>query len=68
MVFVATSSAMALVLFGLLTAVAADLHRDELLARPLGRLALLALAFAPGLFLGRWLVSRPLRRMPLPGE
>lgn len=68
LVLVATFSAMAPVIFGLLTALAADLHRNALLARPFGAVAVLGLAFAPGLLLGSWLISRPLRRMPLPGE
>lgn len=68
LLFVATSSALALVLVGLLTALAADPHRDAALTRPLGSFALLGFAFAPALLLGRWLISRPLRRMPLPGE
>ena len=68
LVFVATFSAMAMVLLGLLGAVAADLGRNALLTRPLEALALLALAYAPGLLLGSWLISRPLRQMPLPGE
>ena len=37
-------------------------------AANLGALAVLGLAFMPGLLLGSWLISRPLRRMPLPGE
>jgi hypothetical protein len=35
---------------------------------PVAAVGLLALAFLPGLLLGRWLISRPLRRMPFPGE
>jgi hypothetical protein len=68
LLFVATFSAMASVLLGLLTALAADLHPGALPERPLEAIALLALAFAPALMLGRWLIARPLRRMPFPGE
>lgn len=68
LVFVATFTALAPVLFGLLTAIALDAHRDALLTQPPAMVALLGLTFAPGLLLGRWLISRPLRRMPLPGE
>jgi hypothetical protein len=28
----------------------------------------LAVGFLPGLAMGRWLIQRPLRRAPLPGE
>lgn len=68
LIFVVTVSAVALVLIGLLTAVLNELHRDVLLTLPSGLIALLILASAPGLLLGRWLILRPLRRMPLPGE
>ena len=68
LILVATASAVGLILIGLLTAVATELHRDVLLSRPLGLIALLILASTPGLLLGRWLILRPLRRMPLPGE
>lgn len=61
LVLVATFSAMAPVLFGLLTAMAP-------VTGPVAPLGLLALAFLPGLLLGGWLITRPLRRMPLPGE
>ena len=84
LVLVATFSAMAPVIFGLLTALVFAAYPTwitesppvafavplafALLARPFGAVAVLGLAFMPGLLLGSWLISRPLRRMPLPGE
>ena len=68
LLFIATFSALAAVLFGMITTLAASLGRTDLLQRPAGILLFLAGGFLPGLAMGRWLIRRPLRRAPLPGE
>ena len=68
LVFVTTVSAMAAVLFGMLTTLLASVGRAHLLDRPAGVALFLAVGFLPGLAMGRWLIQRPLRRAPLPGE
>ena len=68
LVFVTTFSTLAAILFGMVTTVAASLGRARMLDHPVGILLFLVAVFLPGLLLGRWLIGRPLRRMPLPGE
>ena len=68
LVFVTTFSTLATVLFGMGATVAESLGRARMLDHPAGRLLFLVVGFLPGLLLGRWLIGRPLRRMPLPGE
>ena len=63
-----TFSTLAAILFGMVTTVAASLGRARMLDHPVGILLFLVTVFLPGLLLGRWLIGRPLRRMPLPGE
>ncbi len=68
LIFAATVSAMAAVLFGMITAVLASLGQAEVLDHPTGIILFLVLGFSPGLVMGSWLIQRPLRRVPLPGE
>jgi hypothetical protein len=68
LIFVTTFSVMASVLFGMLTTLAASFGRRAVFDHPIGVLLFLALGFLPGLLMGRWLIQRPLRRTPLPGE
>ena len=68
LIFVITFSALAAVLFGMIMTLLAAYGREAALDRPSGILMFLLLAFAPGFLMGSWLIQRPLRRMPLPGE
>ena len=68
LIFVSTLSALAAVLFGMMTALAAASAPVTMLERPAGIVAFLVIGFAPGMLMGHWLIQRPLRRMPLPGE
>ena len=68
LLFVTTFSALAAVLFGMITTLLAGVGRGALLDRPLGVILFLVLGFVPGILMARWLIQRPLRRAPLPGE
>ena len=68
LIFVSTLSALAAVLFGMMTALAAASAPVSILNRPAGIVAFLVIGFVPGMLMGRWLIQRPVRRMPLPGE
>lgn len=68
LIFVSTFSALAAVLFGMMTTLVAASGPDAPVGRPAGVVVFLVVGFVPGLVMGRWLIRRPLRRMPLPGE
>jgi hypothetical protein len=67
-IFVTTFSALAAVLFGMMTTLLAGFGHGAMLDRPMGVLLFLIVGFVPGILMGHWLIQRPLRRMPLPGE
>jgi hypothetical protein len=68
LVFVISFSAMAAVLFGMLTTLLMATGRVELLYQPLGVALFLIIVCVPSFLLARALIRRRPRRAPLPSE
>ena len=68
LIFVVALAAMTSVMLGMVSNLLAGHRASDNLQDPVGTLGLFALTLAPGLLLASWLIQRPPRRAPLPGE